>query len=73
MSSESNTIKVEGIIEEALPGLTFRVRLKEDNREILAYLGGRLKLHHIKVIPGDHVVVEITSYDDKRGRIIRRL
>ncbi|MFA5084016.1 MAG: translation initiation factor IF-1 [Candidatus Paceibacterota bacterium] len=73
MSSESSTIKVEGIIEEALPGLTFRVRLKEDDREILAYLGGRLKLHYIKVIPGDHVVVEITSYDDKRGRITRRL
>ncbi len=73
MPSESNTIKVEGIIEEALPSLTFRVRLKEGNREVLAYLGGRLKLHHIKVIPGDHVVVEITSYDDKRGRITRRL
>ncbi|MDP3052595.1 MAG: translation initiation factor IF-1 [bacterium] len=73
MPSESNTIKVEGIIEEALPGLTFRVRLKENNREILAYLGGRLKLHHIKVIPGDHVVVDITSYDDNRGRITRRL
>ncbi len=73
MPLDSKTIRVEGIIEEALPGLTFRVRLKEDNREILAYLGGRLKLHYIKVIPGDHVVVEITSYDDKRGRIVRRL
>ncbi|MEK7574440.1 MAG: translation initiation factor IF-1 [Patescibacteria group bacterium] len=65
--------RVEGVIEEALPSLTFRVRLKEDNREILAYLGGRLKLHHIKVIPGDHVIVETTPYDDKRGRIVRRL
>jgi translation initiation factor IF-1 len=73
MPSDSQTIRVEGVIEEALPGLTFRVRLKEDNREILAYLGGRLKLHYIKVIPGDRVIVEITSYDDKRGRIVRRL
>jgi len=73
MPLDSKTIRVEGIIKEALPGLTFRVRLKEDNREILAYLGGRLKLHYIKVIPGDHVVVEITSYGDKRGRIVRRL
>lgn len=73
MSSDSRTNKVEGTIEEALPGLTFRVRLKDDNREILAYLGGRLKLHYIKVIPGDRVIVETTSYDDKRGRIIRRL
>jgi len=73
MPSDSRTIRVEGVIEEALPGLTFRVRLKEDNREILAYLGGRLKLHHIKVIPGDRVIVEITPYDKERGRIVRRL
>lgn len=73
MPSNSRMIKAEGIVEEALPGLTFRVRLKNDNREILAYLGGRLKLHHIKVIPGDRVIVEITPYDEKRGRITRRL
>ena len=73
MPSDPRTITVEGIIEEALPGLTFRVRLKDDNREILAYLGGRLKLHYIKVIPGDRVLVEITPYDEKRGRIVRRL
>ncbi len=73
MPSDSGTKRIEGIIEEALPGLTFRVRLKDDNREILAYLGGRLKLHYIKVIPGDRVVVEITPYYDNRGRIVRRL
>ncbi|MEK7624678.1 MAG: translation initiation factor IF-1 [Patescibacteria group bacterium] len=73
MPLDSKTISVEGVIEEALPGLTFRIRLKGDNREILAYLGGRLKLHHIKVIPGDRVLVETTTYDDKRGRIVRRL
>ena len=73
MPLDSRTLRVEGIIEEALPGLTFRVRLKDDNREILAYLGGRLKLHYIKVIPGDRVIVEITPYDEKRGRIVRRL
>jgi len=73
MPSDPRTITVEGIIEEALPGLTFRVRLRGDSREILAYLGGRLKLHYIKVIPGDRVLVEITPYDEKRGRIVRRL
>ena len=73
MPLDPKTISVEGIVEEALPGLTFRVRLKKDNREILAYLGGRLKLHYIKVIPGDRVIVEVTSLDDKRGRIVRRL
>jgi len=73
MPLDSRTIRVEGVVEEALPGLTFRVRLREDNREILAYLGGRLKLHYIKVIPGDRVLIEITPYDEKRGRIVRRL
>jgi translation initiation factor IF-1 len=73
MPSDPRTITVEGIVEEALPSLTFRVRLKDNNREILAYLGGRLKLHYIKVIPGDRVVVEITPYDEKKGRIVRRL
>jgi translation initiation factor IF-1 len=73
MPIDSRIIRAEGIVEEALPGLTFKVRLKENSRDLLAYLGGRLKLHYIKVIPGDRVLVEITSYDDQRGRIVKRL
>jgi len=73
MQSETQVRKVEGIINEALPGLLFRVILDgEKNQEILAYLGGKMKIHRIRVIPGDRVVVEMTQYDDHRGRIVRR-
>lgn len=64
--------KVNGIIQEALPGATFRVKL-DDGRELLAYVSGKMRMYHIKILLGDKVVVELTGYDDKRGRIIRRL
>lgn len=67
-----DTEREEGIVEEALPALTFRVRLKEKNQEILAHLAGKLKLYHIRVLPGDTVIVEL-SPDGRRGRIVRRL
>jgi len=73
MARDSKTLKLEGVIEEALPGLLFRVKLKNDEKEMLAHLGGKLKLNRIRVIPGDRVIVEVTPYDDKRGRIVRRL
>lgn len=62
---------VEGIIIESLPSMTFKVKLF-DNFETLAYLSGKMRLHHIKVLPGDRVLMEL-SPDRKRGRIIRRL
>ena len=61
-----------GKVEESLPGLSFRVKLFDKDREVLAYLAGKLKLHHIKVLPGDEVLVEL-SPDGHRGRIVRRL
>jgi len=61
----------EGVVEQALPGLTFKVRLPDD-REILAHLAGRLRLNHIRVLPGDRVSMEM-SPDGERGRIVRRL
>jgi len=73
MKQASRPERYDGIVEEALPGLLFRVRLKDKNQEILAHLGGKLKLNHIRVIPGDQVTVEVTPYDAKRGRIVRRL
>jgi translation initiation factor IF-1 len=70
-NNKKNIPQVEGVVEEALPSLTFRVR-SNDGREILAHLAGKLKLHHIKIIPGDKVIVEMGP-DGRRGRIIRRL
>jgi len=68
----SDDRKVDGRVEEALPGTTFRVIL-EDGTTILAYLAGKMRLHHIKILPGDRVTVEMGPYDDERGRIVRRL
>jgi translation initiation factor IF-1 len=62
----------EAIVNEALPGLTFRVALAADGREVLAHLAGRMRLHRIRVLPGDKVLIEL-SPDGRRGRIIRRL
>lgn len=73
MKSDPRVTLIEGTVEEALPGLLFRIKLNVEAREVLAHLGGRLKLNHIRVIPGDRVVVEMTPYDEKRGRIVRRL
>lgn len=61
-----------GVVQESLPGATFKIKL-EDGREILGHLAGKLRIHHIKILPGDRVTVEIGEYDDTRGRIIRRL
>lgn len=63
--------RIEGIVEEALPGLSFRVRIQSGSL-VLAHLAGRLRLHHIRVLPGDRVLMEL-SPDGGRGRIVRRL
>jgi translation initiation factor IF-1 len=62
----------EAVVFESLPGTTFRVNLKEGGAEILAYLAGKMRKNHIRVLPGDRVLVEI-SPDGARGRIVRRL
>ncbi len=67
-----NNIQLKGQVVEALPSLSFKVQL-EDGREVLSHLAGKLKMYHIKILPGDKVVVEMTPYDDKRGRIVYRL
>ena len=66
------TIKLVGIVTEALPAATFRVRLA-DGREILGHLSGKMRMYHIRILPGDKVSLEMTPYDERRGRITRRL
>ena len=62
---------VRGIVVESLPATTFRVKL-EQGEEILAYLSGKIRMHYIKILPGDTVTLEL-SPDGARGRIVRRL
>ena len=64
-------IQASGVVEETLPGAMFRVKL-DDGRLLLAHLAGKMRLHYIKVLPGDKVLVELTPYDYNRCRIIRR-
>ncbi|RLC40007.1 MAG: translation initiation factor IF-1 [Candidatus Nealsonbacteria bacterium] len=69
---EKERIREKGQVIEAFPNLLFKVKL-ENGREILAHLGGKMKLHRIKVLPGDKVLVEVSPYDENRGRIVYRL
>ena len=64
--------KEKGQVVEALPNLSFRV-VMENGEKILAHLAGKLKIHRIKVLRGDRVLVERSPYDSKRGRIVYRL
>lgn len=66
------TQKITGIITESLPNTMFRIEL-EDGRRILATLKGVLRRRYVRMFPGDRVVVEMTKYDDERGRIIQKL
>ena len=64
-------IRKEGVVTEALPSTTFRVEL-EDGKEILAHLSGKMRRYFIRILPGDSVTVEMTPYDDTKGRIVYR-
>ena len=66
-----DTTEHRGIVKKALPNTLFRVEL-EDGRMILAHLAGRMRRYRIKVLPGDEVNVEMTKYDESKGRIIYR-
>ena len=70
--SEKGNIKLDAVVEEALPAASFRLRTRE-GKEILGHLSGKMRMNHIKILPGDRVTVEVTPYDETRGRIIRRL
>jgi translation initiation factor IF-1 len=72
MADMSEKIIETGIVVEALPNATFRVLIK-NNSEIFSYLSGKMRLHRIKVLIGDKVKIEMSSYGKTKGRIIQRL
>jgi len=67
----SDAVEMEGTVKLALPNTMFRVQL-EDGREILAHIGGKMRKHFIRILPGDRVIVELSIYDLDRGRIVYR-
>jgi len=64
-------IESNGEVLELMPAATFKVKL-EDGHEILAHLSGKMRMNKIRILPGDHVKVEMTPYDLSKGRIIYR-
>jgi len=64
-------VRKKGVVIESLPSIHFKVRLDE-GKEILAHLAGKLRMHRIRILPGDRVVVEMDPIDESRGRIIYR-
>ncbi len=64
-------IRVEGIVKELLPNTMFRVELPNKHR-ILAHISGKMRMHFIRILPGDKVTVEMSPYDLTKGRIVYR-
>jgi len=69
--AKEEAIKIDGIIKETLPNATFIVRL-DNGHEVLAHVSGKMRMHFIKILPGDKVSLELSPYDLTRGRIIYR-
>jgi len=72
MGQKKDVIVLEGTVLETLPSTTFRVQLENDH-EILAHISGKMRVHYIRLLPGDKVLVELSPYDLSKGRITRRL
>jgi translation initiation factor IF-1 len=68
---KEEAIKVEGIVLETLPNAMFKVEL-ENKHQVLAHISGKMRMHFIKILPGDKVTVELSPYDLTRGRITYR-
>jgi translation initiation factor IF-1 len=69
---KKETIEVEGIVKESLPNAVFRVELP-NGHSVLAHASGKIRMHFIRILPGDRVLVELSPYDLSRGRITYRL
>ena len=66
-----DAIRVEGIVREALPNAMFTVEL-ENGHKVLAHVSGKMRMHFIRILPGDKVTVELSPYDLAKGRIVYR-
>jgi translation initiation factor IF-1 len=69
--AKEETITVEGTVVEALPNTMFRVELA-NKHIVLAHVSGKMRMHFIKILPGDRVTLEISAYDPTKGRIVYR-
>jgi len=73
MKEKDNVVVIEGEVVENLPNTLFRVKIESSDKIILCYLSGKMRKNYIKILPGDKVRMEVTSYDINRGRTIYRM
>jgi len=66
-----DVIRMEGKVTEALPNAIFRVEL-ENGHKVMAHVSGRIRMHFIRILPGDRVTIELSPYDLTKGRIVYR-
>jgi translation initiation factor IF-1 len=71
MGKKDGAIELEGLITESLPNAMFRVEL-DNGHKVLAHISGKMRMHYIRILPDDRVVVELSPYDLTRGRIVYR-
>ena len=71
MAKKDDAIELEGTVVEPLPNAMFRVELENGHR-VLAHISGKMRMHYIRILPGDKVTVELTPYDLSRARIVFR-
>mgnify|MGYP000004665853 FL=1 len=69
--AKEEAIKVEGVVLETLPNAMFKVEL-ENKHQVLAHISGKMRMHFIKILPGDRVTIELSPYDLSRGRVTFR-
>jgi len=69
--AKEDIIELEGEVLETLPNAVFRVKL-ENGHKVLAHISGKMRMHYIKILPGDRVTVQFSPYDLNRGRIVYR-
>ena len=67
--NKESGIEFEGVVLENLPNARFRVKIEELDKEILAHVSGKMRMHYIRILPGDKVKVEVSAYDMTMGRI----
>ncbi len=71
MGKKDDAIELEGTVVEPLPNAMFRVEL-DNGHKVLAHISGKMRMHYIRILPGDKVVVQLSPYDLTRGRIVYR-
>jgi len=69
--ARDDVIRVEGMVKETLPNQLYRLEL-DNGHKVLAHISGKMRMHFIRILPGDRVTVEVSRYDPTRGRIIYR-